>query len=141
MLDGQGADETLAGYNNYIHWYLQQLLSRNKFSELSKEKDKFKKKKIPFKWSAKNYLAAFLPSHAAVHLERNEYKRAVSQTDINPDFIISLRGREWEGIHKPVITKLNDILYFNTYTMGLAELLRFADRNSMAHGTEVRLPF
>jgi asparagine synthase (glutamine-hydrolysing) len=25
--------------------------------------------------------------------------------------------------------------------LGLEELLRFADRNSMAHGTEVRLPF
>ena len=25
--------------------------------------------------------------------------------------------------------------------MGLEELLRFADRNSMAHGREVRLPF
>jgi asparagine synthase (glutamine-hydrolysing) len=25
--------------------------------------------------------------------------------------------------------------------MGLAELLRFADRNSMAHSTEIRLPF
>ncbi|MEP7141496.1 MAG: asparagine synthase (glutamine-hydrolyzing) [Ferruginibacter sp.] len=141
LLDGQGADETQAGYNNYIHWYLQQLLSRNKFSEAQKEKNIFRKKKIPFKWGAKNYLAAFLPSHASIRLERNEYNKAVRQTDINPDFISSLRGREWEGIHKPIVTKLNDILYFNTYIMGLAELLRFADRNSMAHGREVRLPF
>ena len=141
LLDGQGADETLAGYNHYIHWYLQQLLSRNKFGELLKEKNKFIKNKIPFKWGAKNYLAAYLPSHASIRLEKNEYNKAVHQPDINPDFLISLRGREWEGIHKPIITKLNDILYFNTCTMGLEELLRFADRNSMAHGTEVRLPF
>ncbi|MEP7107677.1 MAG: asparagine synthase C-terminal domain-containing protein, partial [Ferruginibacter sp.] len=141
LLDGQGADETQAGYNNYIHWYLQQLLSRNKFSAVQKEKNKFQKKKIPFRWGARNYLAAFLPSHASIHLERNEYNKAVRQPDINPDLIISLRGREWEGIHKPIITKLNDILYFNTYKMGLEELLRFADRNSMAHGTEIRLPF
>ena len=46
-----------------------------------------------------------------------------------------------EGIHKPIVTKLNDILYFNTVEMGLEELLRFADRNSMAHGMETRLPF
>lgn len=50
-------------------------------------------------------------------------------------------GREWDGIHKPIITKLNDILYFSSMQMGLEELLRYADRNSMAHGVEVRLPF
>jgi asparagine synthase (glutamine-hydrolysing) len=33
------------------------------------------------------------------------------------------------------------MLHFNTSEMGLEELLRFADRNSMAHGREVRLPF
>jgi asparagine synthase (glutamine-hydrolysing) len=32
-------------------------------------------------------------------------------------------------------------LYFNTVVYGLEELLRYADRNSMAHGVEVRLPF
>ncbi|MBK6634927.1 MAG: hypothetical protein IPG38_12010 [Chitinophagaceae bacterium] len=32
-------------------------------------------------------------------------------------------------------------LHFHTTEMGLEELLRFADRNSMAHGCEVRLPF
>jgi asparagine synthase (glutamine-hydrolysing) len=52
-----------------------------------------------------------------------------------------IKGREWEGIHKPVVTKLNDILYFNTMQSGLEELLRYSDRNAMAHGREVRLPF
>jgi asparagine synthase (glutamine-hydrolysing) len=32
-------------------------------------------------------------------------------------------------------------LHFNTMQMGLEELLRFSDRNAMAHGCEVRLPF
>ncbi len=141
LLDGQGADETLAGYNNYIQWYLQQLLSRNKFGAALKAKKSFQKKNIPFTWGIKNYLAAFLPTHASIQLEKNEFNKTIHQTDINPAFISSLRGREWEGIHKPIITKLNDILYFNTCTMGLEELLRFADRNSMAHGREVRLPF
>lgn len=107
----------------------------------TKGKKEISKKKIPFNWGAKNYLAAYLPTHASIQLEMNEYNKAIRHPDIHPDLIISLRGREWEGIHKPIITKLNDILYFNTCTMGLEELLRFADRNSMAHGVEVRLPF
>ena len=141
LLDGQGADESLAGYNKYIHWYLQQLVNRNKFVEAAQEKKIFIKNNIPFRWGFGNYLAAYLPAHAAIHLESKEYNKIVKHPDINKDFVTALRGREWEGIHKPIITKLNDILYFNTATMGLEELLRFADRNSMAHGVEVRLPF
>ena len=141
LLDGQGADETLAGYHKYIHWYLQQLFNRFKFKKTRDEQKTFRNRKIPFKSGAGNFLASFFPAHTAILLEKNEYNRTSHHPDINPDLIESLRGREWEGIHKPVITKLNDILYFNTIHLGLEELLRFADRNSMAHGREVRLPF
>ena len=37
--------------------------------------------------------------------------------------------------------KLSGVLYYNTFMNGMEELLRYADRNSMAHGVEVRLPF
>jgi asparagine synthase (glutamine-hydrolysing) len=141
LLDGQGADETHAGYTKYIHWYLQQMAGKSRFIALQREKKKLLKNKIPFNWGISNYLAAYLPSHAAIQLEQNEYQKTVQQPDINKDFLTALQGREWEGIRKPIITKLNDILYFNTHTLGLEELLRFADRNSMAHGREVRLPF
>ncbi len=141
LLDGQGADEILAGYPKYIHWYLQEVLSRHKLGAAQKEIKALQNNHTPFKWNLKNYFAAFLPMHAAMQLEKNEYNRIISQPDINPEFLKLQRGREWEGIHKPVVTKLNDILYFNTVEMGLEELLRYADRNSMAHGTEVRLPF
>jgi asparagine synthase (glutamine-hydrolysing) len=141
LLDGQGADETLAGYHKYIHWYLQEVLSRHKLGAAQKEKKALLKNKIPFSWGLKNYFAAFLPMHAAMHLEKKEFQKIMHQPDINPDFLRLQRGREWEGIHKPVVTKLNDILHFNTTELGLEELLRYADRNSMAHGREVRLPF
>ena len=36
---------------------------------------------------------------------------------------------------------LNAALFFNTFNYGLNELLHLADRNSMAHATELRLPF
>src|SRR5690606_25839202 len=31
--------------------------------------------------------------------------------------------------------------YFSTCEMGLEQLLRFTDRNSMAHGIQIRMPF
>ncbi|RYG53083.1 MAG: asparagine synthase (glutamine-hydrolyzing) [Chitinophagaceae bacterium] len=141
LLDGQGADEIFAGYHKYIHWYLQEILSRHRFKKFTHEKHAFNKHHVPVKWDVRNVVAAFLPSHVAIALEKAEYRRIIHHPNINRSLIAHSKGREWEGVHKPIITKLNDILYFNTMRNGLEELLRFADRNSMAHGLEVRLPF
>jgi asparagine synthase (glutamine-hydrolysing) len=141
LLDGQGADEILAGYPRYIHWFLQEVLSRNKLGATQIERRAFRKNNQPFRWDFKNIVAAYIPSHAAMHLEKLEYRKTISHPDISADFLSLLKHQEWVGIHKPIVTKLNDILHFNTAEMGLEELLRFADRNSMAHGREVRLPF
>lgn len=141
LLDGQGADEIAAGYPRYIHWYLQEVLSRHKLGATRQEKYAFRKNNQPFQWNFKNVIAAFLPAHAAMLLEKREYSKTIHHPGISSEFLSSVKGHEWEGIHKPIVTKLNDILHFSTTEMGLEELLRFADRNSMAHGREVRLPF
>lgn len=142
LLDGQGADEILAGYHKYIQWYLQDLLTHNYAGDRSKEMAALRQNEVPFSWGLKNYLAALLPTHTAMYLERKEYNQVLSQPDVHPDFLKKhLRGKEWEGIHKSPVTKLNDILHYDTTEFGLEELLRYADRNSMAHGREVRLPF
>ncbi len=141
LLDGQGADEILAGYPKYIHWFLQEVLSRHKLGATQIERNAFRKNNQPFRWNIKNIVAAFMPSHAAMHLEKLEYRKTISHPDISEDFLKLSKHQEWVGIHKPIVTKLNDIIHFNITEMGLEELLRFADRNSMVHGLEVRLPF
>ncbi|HAO46167.1 MAG TPA: asparagine synthase (glutamine-hydrolyzing) [Chitinophagaceae bacterium] len=141
LLDGQGADEVLGGYPKFIHWYLQEVLSRHKLGSARVERKAFLKNDQPFEWDIKNLVAAFLPSHAAIQLERKEYLKTIRHPGLSTAFLKAVAGRTWEGIHKPIVTKLNDILYFHVAEMGLEELLRFADRNSMAHGREVRLPF
>ena len=141
LLDGQGADEILAGYTKYLHWYLQELTGNNKFKRAKSEREAFKKNNIAVKWNIKNALASYLPAHAAIALEKREYRKVVTNHTITSGLLHQVKGMEWQGIHKPVVTKLNDILYHNTMEHGLEELLRYADRNSMAHGTEVRLPY
>ena len=59
--------------------------------------------------------------------------------DLTKDFV-QLQSKEAYYI-TPEIFSLNGVLYFNTLMHGLEELLRYADRNSMAHSREVRLPF
>ncbi len=141
LLDGQGADEILAGYHRYVHWYLQEMVSRYKFSGSKHEMKRLQQNNVRFGWGVKNLVAAFLPSHASIALEKKEFMRIIHHGEVSKYLLGYVRGREWEGIHKPVVTKLNDILYFNAMQNGLEELLRFSDRNAMAHGREARLPF
>jgi asparagine synthase (glutamine-hydrolysing) len=138
LLDGQGADEVLAGYTKYIHWYLQELIRPNPFAALNEIKA-LRKNQIHFEWGWKNYLAAWFPAQAANQLEKREIKKLMKQPDITDDFRQQYFDRP--TIYKPFVTKLNDILYFNTFQQGLEELLHYADRNSMAHSRELRLPF
>ncbi|MEI8053909.1 MAG: asparagine synthase (glutamine-hydrolyzing) [Bacteroidota bacterium] len=141
LLEGQGADEIFGGYPKYIHWYLQEMVNRYRFSQCGVERNLFKKNNINVKWGIKNIIAAFLPSHVAIALEKKAYNQIVHHPDLSRHMLAHVKGREWEGIHKPIITKLNDILYFDVMEKGLEELLRFADRNSMAHGCEARMPY
>jgi asparagine synthase (glutamine-hydrolysing) len=134
LLDGQGADEVLAGYSKYVQWFLQELYIGKQNNQLEKETESFN-----FLFGFKNKLAGKFPSWAAIQLERRSYKKQKLQPDLNRDFVkehISHRN-----IYKPIVKNLNDILYDDMFSGNLEELLRNADRNAMAHGIEVRLPF
>lgn len=138
LLDGQGADELLAGYTKYLHWYLQELM-RKKPGSLRTAIKSLKNNHADFKWGWKNYMAAWFPSQAASQLEKRVVQRIHRNNDIDAEFRAA--NLDSELVQKPAVLRLNDILYFNTCQSGLQELLRYADRNSMAHGCEVRLPF
>lgn len=139
LLDGQGADEILSGYSKYIQWWLQELIGTRHYSRAIREKKEFLSNDPSFNWSWKNWLAALLPAQTANRLQQNAAAKMKSNSEINPDFAKAHFDRY--SIFKPLVTKLNDILYFNSMQFGLEELLRYADRNSMAHGREIRLPF
>jgi asparagine synthase (glutamine-hydrolysing) len=138
LLDGQGADETLAGYHKYYKWYWQELYRKRRLSS-SHEVSTAKELGITETFSWKNRIAALFPEFATILLERQYLLNALRHEDLTRDFI---RFQSKEAYYMtPEIFSLNGILYFNTCMHGLEELLRYADRNSMAHGREVRLPF
>jgi asparagine synthase (glutamine-hydrolysing) len=104
LLDGQGADEVLAGYDHYRRWWMKSLFPRFTRDVL-----------------------------------RLRTKRTLLDKSLNGEFANA--AIKELNIVKPVVRRLNDLLYFDTFCSGLEQLLRYADRNSMAHGREVRLPF
>ncbi len=138
LLDGQGADETLAGYQKYFKWFWQELFRERKLIR-SKEVKFANEKGVHESFGFRNVIAALVPDFASVILEQQYLVNALSHPDLSKDFV-QLQSKE-AYYSRPTVYTLNGALYFNTCMHGLEELLHYADRNSMAHGREVRLPF
>jgi asparagine synthase (glutamine-hydrolysing) len=138
LLDGQGADEILGGYHKYYKWYWQELFRKGKLSgrkELAAARSLGVQE--PFTW--KNKIAAWIPSFASIVIENQYLAKALAHPGLTKEFV---QQQSKEAYYTPPdYYTLNGVLHFNTFTHGLEELLRYADRNSMAHGREVRLPF
>jgi asparagine synthase (glutamine-hydrolysing) len=138
LLDGQGADEVLAGYPKYYKWYWQELFRRRQLIH-SKELKYAQQNGVTEKFGFNNIVASIFPDIASVFLERRYLLNALQHEDLTKEFTHSQSKEAYYT--KPAFSGLNGALYFNTCIHGLEELLRYADRNSMAHGCEVRLPF
>jgi asparagine synthase (glutamine-hydrolysing) len=138
LLDGQGADEVLAGYHKYYHWYWQELYAQKKLAA-SGELQAARALGIKEDFGLKNKLFALFPHFAASFLQNSKTRNASHQPHLAPDFVSANKKDLYYSL--PAQLDLNGTLYFNTFVYGLEELLRYADRNSMAHAVEVRLPF
>ena len=138
LLDGQGADEILAGYLRYYKWYWQELFRKRKLRS-SGELAAAKAAGINESFGVQNMIASYFPDFATIVLEKQYLLKAIRHEDLSKDFV---RQQSREAYYTvPAHFTLNGVLYFSTRTHGLGELLRLADRNAMAHGREVRLPF
>lgn len=138
LLDGQGADEILGGYSKYYKWHWQELY-RNKGLQKSGELGAAKALGVKEAFNLKNKMAALFPHFAASLMQSNKARQAYKGHDLHADFVFANKRDLYYAM--PLEPNLNGALYFNTFLYGLEELLRYADRNSMAHGVEVRLPF
>jgi asparagine synthase (glutamine-hydrolysing) len=138
LLDGQGADEILAGYHKYYKWYWQQLYAEKKLNK-SGELKAATALGINEHFGLKNKTMALLPHFSMAILQSKKAQQAFRKPELNREFAYQQKRNFYYST--PLNSSLNSALYFNTFVYGLEELLRYADRNSMAHAVEVRLPF
>lgn len=142
LLDGQGADELLAGYHTYFADYFRQLKSEN--AKLAKtERESFRRLHQPngsgnSQTSVKNWVVSRFPTPVIAQLRKA--KQRVQGNFLNRDFYRELSGYSFVPANRQPAS-LAESLYRSTVQGNLEELLRYADRNSMAHSREVRLPF
>ncbi|MFY7667993.1 MAG: asparagine synthase (glutamine-hydrolyzing) [Crocinitomicaceae bacterium] len=149
LLDGQGADESLAGYHYFFHTYLNEL-KRNQSSLYERELNAYRSRHNP------NYGLEQSISSAKQHSFEEKLKDLIrpiyrtfnpikqeAPSGHVPDFLNQEFTSQFESEEKlPEHTGgLKEQLYVNNCVIGLNNLLRFADRNSMAFSREMRLPF
>jgi asparagine synthase (glutamine-hydrolysing) len=133
LLDGQGADEMLAGYHTYFDDLADDLLKRLKIPAYLKFNRDCEALHGHAPGSLKRVLRRMLPQQI-----KGSVKQALKAANVGPNVepIYPTYPAEFKKV-----SGLRKILWWNTTRHGLNQLLRYADRNSMAHSREVRLPF
>jgi asparagine synthase (glutamine-hydrolysing) len=138
LLDGQGADEILAGYSFFTFSYLRELALKGKLGTAMHIANKAAEKQA----KSRSYFIGGAMANLVPQRIVDKYKSADQSTArglLNPDF-----ARQFEGLNESdleIHNSLNNALDHRTNTFGLDQLLRYCDRNAMAHSVEVRLPF
>ena len=79
LLDGQGADEILAGYKKYTHWYLQEKIHSVGWKAASEEAEALKNNQLLSEWGWRNRLAAAMPGLAAAQLKNKAIQIRANQ--------------------------------------------------------------
>jgi asparagine synthase (glutamine-hydrolysing) len=120
LLDGQGADEMMAGYNPYFYVYLRQLRRQKRYKELASEtigsRDILRK------------------------LARTKFSGRTSvpiEALLNSSFVAAHSGEKVSTIQDD----LKERLIQDTFRASLPSLLRYEDKNTMRFSLEGRVPF
>lgn len=137
LLDGQGADELLAGYHGFFGARFADLTAQRRWRSLLQELFAYRRLHGP------------LPRHVWANLARTFLPRSLvrvvrSQITGSVDWLASDFRRDWGPLstfsRKPG-SHFQDMQHTLLTRNGLRALLHYEDRNSMAFGIETRLPF
>ncbi len=134
LLNGQGADEILGGYNSHKSFYLASLLQTFNFQVMRKEINILNK---DFSFSKRNLIKdamKILLRNKFGNQIKQKYQYKIFNNESDYDVIQTYAKYENSDIYN------NKLLSDLTETT-LPEYLRYEDRNSMRFSLESRLPF
>ncbi|MEP7242475.1 MAG: asparagine synthase (glutamine-hydrolyzing) [Gammaproteobacteria bacterium] len=143
VLNGQGADEVLAGYRSYFSDYWLELMRAGRFATARHEIAAFARangqsSNALFRRTAQTYLQQLLhwmPGYAP--LARSRHRAAMLRDPwVSPEV-----QQHWVQADSCAWGSLSEALRWSLEKVHLPLYLRTEDRNSMAHGIELRLPF
>lgn len=144
MLDGQGADEQLAGYHGGFHYYTADLVRRRKWLALTRTMlQRREYHGLSYAGQLRGLSIPFLPrrllgrgkqllgqpdwlgseAFKSIGAPSDAFATALSELDLGP------------------VKSIGELCVAMTQGSNLTMLLHWEDRNSMAHGIEARVPF
>jgi asparagine synthase (glutamine-hydrolysing) len=147
MLDGQGADEQLAGYHSSFYYYVAHLVRHRRYMLMARtifERNRFHG--VPLKEQVQHFVLPLLPSSVAGALQRRY--RQLTQHDWMGSELLRQHGNTKNAFQTAIdslglapATDIDSLCRILTYASNLQMLLHWEDRNSMAHSIEARVPF
>lgn len=132
-LDGQGADEELAGYHYFFGHFFKDLLVTGRWVALSRELFFYQLNHRSL-YGFKTLVYYLLPQKIRASLRTSE------KGYLNPNFTHAHQGKNTIAGNLYEASSLNDAL-LNHFEYKLEHLLKWEDRNSMWFSLEARVPF
>jgi asparagine synthase (glutamine-hydrolysing) len=148
LLDGQGADEQLAGYHSSsFGFYMAGLARRGQFGQILRTiAERRKYHGAPVTSQVRQQLISMLPPAFSDRLRRSHH--AVKQHNWLGSALLEekRKGPNAQEVANaelglPPVTDIRSLCMTQTYGSNLGMLLHWEDRNSMAHSVEARVPF
>lgn len=124
LLDGQGADEMMAGYIPYYFAYLRQLQKAGDYRKLLKE-------------AGQSLDIFYRLGRFRLKSKLTAKKRVTMGQLLNKEFTSGYRGEKFGNVPDNMKARLIDDLFHKS----LPSLLRYEDKNTMRFSLEGRVPF
>lgn len=141
MIDGQGSDEYLCGYDKFIAPFLIETYSKVGFKALLEEVDSLRDNRGISSLVAMKYVI----NNVLPHSLKNRLRKALNYSSLKPTWMeTDFCNTNAQKIDSDIFNSFNSVesisenLLFKT---NLPLLLHCEDRNSMAHSIEARVPF
>ena len=131
MLDGQGGDETLLGYERYFVPFLKSI--KNPFAYLKEFYKLSKNSKLSF---LKLILYYLYFGNKKIRIKKVLYQHNYVQKNNQKHL-----NKELVGMFATVSKNIFNLQQKEISSLQLPSLLKYEDRNSMAHSIEARVPF
>jgi asparagine synthase (glutamine-hydrolysing) len=130
LLDGQGADELFAGYPGTVGWILRSLGPRVALRELIGDRGLADDLAIAYfsQRAPRALVRRYRLQHASPYVTADVAHEAAAEAELAPEGV-----RDGSALRRELCRQ--------AFSTSLPHLCRYADRDSMAHSVEVRLPF